>query len=113
MRMRVVKSMAALVALLMVGALTGCQSWQEQRRIGVMVQAVDEAIAAPADPAALQTVVRYGLDSRHYVMIRGWLALELQGVESQLAATRNPEDKARFQSRAAFLRQAIRRIDLE
>lgn len=104
-----------LLAGLLALGLTACQSQPtgEAERIGHMVQAVDAALDAPQDPASMETLVRYGTDSRYYIMIRGWLVQERQGVESQLAATRDPELKARLQTRADFLRQAIRRIDLE
>ncbi|MEH6649326.1 MAG: hypothetical protein V7707_04780 [Motiliproteus sp.] len=82
-------------------------------RVGEMVEAVAAAIAAQAEPASLDTIVRYGTDSRYYVMIRGWLNQELSGTQSQLHATRDPTAKARFQRKSDFLQQAIRRIDLE
>ena len=102
-----------LVVLLL--ALSGCQilGSNEERRIGEMVQSIDAAIAAPDDPESLATVTRYGTDTRYYVMIRGWLVQELQGVESQLEASRDPQLQAKFRQKADFLRTAIRRIDLE
>lgn len=111
-RMR--RSSLLLAVVLMMG-LAGCQTQQtgEAERIGHMVQAVDAAIDHPADPESLDTIVRYGTDSRYYIMIRGWLSQELDGVESQYEASRNPTLRQQLQVRADFLRQAIRRIDLE
>lgn len=102
-----------VVALLL--ALSGCQTMgsSEERRIGAMVRSIDAAIAAPNDPESMVTVTRYGTDTRYYVMIRGWLVQELQGVESQLEASRDTQLKSKFQQKADFLRTAIRRIDLE
>ncbi len=86
---------------------------QETCQIGVMVQAIDAVLKNPDLPDALETVVTYGTDSRYYVMIRGWLIQELRGVESQLSANRNVPINEKHQKKAAFLKQAIRRIDLE
>lgn len=85
----------------------------EAYRVGEMVVAVAAAIATPAEPQSFDTLVRYGTDSRYYVMIRGWLHQELSGIQSQLHATQDPAAKARFQYKSDFLKGAIRRIDLE
>ena len=85
----------------------------EEYQIGVMVKAISAAIKSPEHPKSLKTITQYGQDSRYYVMIRGWLVQELQGVESQYQATRNPEDKAKFKPKLTLLQKAIRRIDLE
>ncbi|WP_111497194.1 hypothetical protein [Marinobacter bohaiensis] len=108
-----VKRLSAVLVIALL--LTACQSTppSESQRIGEMVLAVDAAMDRPGDPEALETIARYGTDTRYYIMIRGWLVQELAGVESQLDATRDPERRAAFQAEADFLRQAIRRIDLE
>ena len=85
----------------------------EEYQIGVMVKAISAALKAPEHPESLQTIVKYGQDSRYYVMIRGWLMQELRGVESQHQATRNEVDKAKFKPKLSLLQKAIRRIDLE
>lgn len=92
----------------------------EARQMGVMVQEIKAILAAPAPtPAsadeqdALAAIAKYGTDSRHYVMIRGWLREELAGVESQLASVSGPALQARLTRKAGFLKKAIRRIDLE
>lgn len=85
----------------------------EEYAIGVMVKSLDAAIAQPSK-ASLNTISHYGTDSRYYVMIRGWLVQELQGAESQLSAYRQDDEiKTRQQDKVDFLKQAIRRIDLE
>ncbi|ABV35249.1 hypothetical protein Ssed_0637 [Shewanella sediminis HAW-EB3] len=89
------------------------KSNSEEYKIGVMVKALSRAIASPDEPDSLKIITQYGTDSRYYVMIRGWLVQELSGAQSQLDATRDATAKTKFIERAAFLTQAIRRIDLE
>jgi len=85
----------------------------EEYQIGIMVKAISAALKTPKDPKSLSTIIKYGHDSRYYVMIRGWLVQELQGVESQHRATRDPEAREKFSSQLSMLKKAIRRIDLE
>lgn len=101
--------------LLLTGLLQAAEpkAIAEQRRIGTMVIEIDAALKKPADKASLETIARHGTDSRHYVMIRGWLNELLKGTESQLRAARDPALKQKHQQMADFLRKAIRRIDLE
>ena len=54
------------------------------------------------DPRALETIAKHGTDSRYYVMIRGWLVQVKSGVESQLAATKDPGLKAKHQQRVTL-----------
>ncbi len=77
--------------------------------VGVIVRSVSEAIDTGME---LDTIVKYGTDSRYYVMIRGWLVQELVGVESQFESANSPAQQ-NFKNRIAFLKKAIRRIDLE
>ena len=85
----------------------------EEQRIGAMVIAIDAALKKPADAKSFETMVEFGHDSRHYVMIRGWMAELLKGGESQLAATGDPTLKNKHQQKVDFLKKVIRRIDLE
>lgn len=85
----------------------------KERRIGAMVIAIDSALKAPEDKKSLEIIVSYGTDSRHYVMIRGWMIELLKGSESQLNATRDPELKRKHQTKVHFLKKVIRRIDLD
>ena len=86
-------------------------------QIGVMGEAISDALTRPNDSESLVTISQYGTDSRYYVMIRGWLVQELAGVKSQLDASQvnesNSENKQKFIDKVAFLQQAIGRIDLE
>ena len=85
----------------------------EEYKIGVMVKAVAKAIKNPEDPKSMQIIADYGIDTRYYTMIRGWLVQELKAAASLLSVNK---DKARgkvFQEKVSFLKKAIRRIDLE
>lgn len=85
----------------------------EEYQIGIMVKAIDAAIHTPERPGAQEIIVKYGTDSRYYVMIRGWLVQELKGVDSQLLARRGDSVNSTLQLKADFLGGVIRRIDLE
>lgn len=85
----------------------------EEYRLGVMIKAVAAAMAAPDDPKSMQVIVDAGTDSRYYMMIRGWLKESLRATESQLEVARDADLKAKFAKKAAFIKRAIRRIDLE
>jgi hypothetical protein len=111
--------MKALLSLLLLAALTlwapaaAPEDRSEEHQIGTMVLAIQAALKAPQDPKSLETIAKHGTDSRYYVMIRGWLVQVKSGVESQLAATKDPGLKAKHQQRVTFLKKALRRIDLE
>ena len=81
---------------------------------GQAITAVQWALDNYSDSTALDSVYRYGVDSRLYVMIRGWLVQELQGVQSILGST-PPTSKhyKKLQERESFLERSIQRIDLE
>ena len=80
--------------------------------LGRRVQAVREAIQHPDTPHALQAITDLGHDQRYYVMVRGWLALQLQG-DMSIAAASKGSAPAAVDARIRFLQQAIRAIDLE
>ncbi|ASJ95500.1 hypothetical protein [Shewanella marisflavi] len=90
---------------------TQTQAQTEQQELGIMVQALQQAIATPS-AEHLEVIARYGTDSRYYVMIRGWLVQQLSGLESQLAAHGDQAPEA-LRAQAEHLKAAIRRIDLE
>lgn len=109
----------ALAAVLLVG---GCApdipgaataTDPEALRIGRGVLGIQAAIDDPAAPGSLAAVRELGLDSRYYTLVRGWLGQELAGLRS-IADARQPESLPDdLQLRIAFLREAIRAIDLE
>ena len=81
---------------------------------GSAVEAVQWALLNTTDPSALDSVYKYGNDTRLYVMIRGWLVQELSGVQSILSSTSpNGTTTKKLQGQQQFLERAIRRIDLE
>lgn len=80
--------------------------------LGRKVIAVRKAIEQPQAPGSLQAVKDLGLNSRSYVMVRGWLSQQLQADASIRDASKgNPPQK--IKDRIAFLEKAIRAIDLE
>ena len=85
----------------------------EQQVIGQMVQHLDVAINSPTDKDALQTIVKFGTDSRYYLMVRGWLVQKLNGIESRLQAQQSQAKKAALSAEVDALKEAIRAIDLE
>ena len=85
----------------------------EQQVIGQMVQHLDVAINSPTDKDALQTIVKFGTDSRYYLMIRGWLVQKLNGIESRLQAQQSQAKKSVLAAKVDALKEAIRAIDLE
>lgn len=111
---------ATVVVLLLSSLLSGSaladndlSNNQSEYQIGLMVNAIDKAIT-DAQPDSLELIYQYGTDSRYYVMIRGWLVQELTGVQSQLDAHRQQDERRQqLAHKVNFLKQAIRRIDLE
>ena len=96
------------------GPLYGSTVMQDQEAmlLGRRVQAVREAIQNPGSSRALEAIVDLGHDQRYYVMVRGWLAYQLQGDMSIVDASRGqvPEHVS---TRIRFLKRAIRALDLE
>ncbi|MGB5299662.1 MAG: hypothetical protein WBN08_14900 [Thiogranum sp.] len=80
--------------------------------LGHRVLAIAAAIRNPDAPGSMEAVLELGLDSRYYVMVRGWLAMQLRGDMSILQA-RNGDVSPQIAVRIAFLEKAIRAIDLE
>lgn len=80
--------------------------------LGYKVQAIMHAIENPKEPGAMHAVTSLGHDQRHYVMVRGWLAYQLQGDMSILEANKE-QTPAPIRERIEFLQKAIRALDLE
>lgn len=106
----------ALVCALVLGAGSpinqALASDTEALRLGQRVFAVQSALDDPAAHGALQAVTDLGLDSRYYVMVRGWLGLQLEGDRS-IAESSQDDVSPEIERRIEFLEQAIRAIDLE
>lgn len=60
----------------------------------------------------MEAVIDLGLDSRYYVMVRGWLSMQLAGDRS-IANAQGASVSSKVRARIAFLEKAIRAIDLE
>ncbi|WP_137297993.1 hypothetical protein [Psychromonas sp. SP041] len=61
----------------------------------------------------MQTIYKFGTDSRYYLMVRGWLVQKLSGVQSQLAVQNSESKQEVLVAEVNALKQAIRAIDLE
>ena len=80
--------------------------------LGHRVLAIAAAIRNPDAPDAMGAVLELGLDSRYYVMVRGWLVMQLRG-DLSISQARNGDVSPQIAERIAFLEKAIRSIDLE
>jgi len=80
--------------------------------LGHRVLAIAAAIRNPDAPDAMGAVLELGLDSRYYVMVRGWLVMQLRG-DLSISQARNGDVSPQIAARIAFLEKAIRSIDLE
>ena len=85
----------------------------EQQAIGEMIQQLQIAINSPTDGNALQTISKFGTDSRYYLMVRGWLVQKVRGTESRLQAQKSQSKREVLMTEVDALKQAIRAIDLE
>ena len=85
---------------------------QAATELGYKVQAIMHAIENPKEPGAMHAVTSLGHDQRHYVMVRGWLAYQLQGDLSIRAANKDQTPDP-VNTRIEFLQKAIRALDLE
>ncbi len=106
-----IRLMTILPLLLLTAAGVEPQSSEdaEALALGRQILAVQRALG---DPESLKAVTALGTDSRHYVMVRGWLVQLLAGDESIAEAAGGKPAEA-VAARIRFLRKAIRAIDLE
>ena len=84
----------------------------EALALGRQILAIHHALDHPELPASLKTITDLGTDSRHYAMVRGWLSQLLSSDESIASASKD-NTPPRITARIAFLKKAIRAIDLE
>ena len=75
-------------------------------QVGTMEKELLGALEPPFTKKSLTTIRKYGEDSRYYTMVREWLMKELSWAETQ-------EETKAVKENIAFLKKAIRRIDLE
>lgn len=85
---------------------------QAALELGQRVAAVREAIQHPEAPDALAAIIELGLDQRYYVMVRGWLAWQLQG-DLSIASASHDQPPDNISARIKLINEAIRAIDLE
>lgn len=82
----------------------------ESLKLGQQINAALQAIKHPKDPTSIHKITVLGWDQRYYLMIRGWLVLQLQADQSIYTGT---QEQAHIASRIEFIKKAIRTIDLE
>ncbi len=70
------------------------------------------ALHSPSEES-LATVVAFGTDSRYYSVVSGWARYELSGVQSQIGSSAQNSHSDQLIEKEQFLREVIRRIDLE
>ena len=85
---------------------------QAALQLGRRVEAVREALQHPEAADALAAIIELGRDQRYYVMVRGWLAWQLQG-DLSIASASHDQPPDNISARIKLLNEAIRAIDLE
>ena len=85
---------------------------QAALQLGRRVEAVREALQHPEAADALAAIIELGRDQRYYVMVRGWLAWQLQGDQS-IASASHDQPPDNISARIMLINKAIRAIDLE
>ena len=80
--------------------------------LGRRVLDINEALREPTRPDAMEKILTLGHDSRYYLMVRGWLRMQLDADMSILQAA-GDDARPRVVERIAFVQRAIRLIDLE
>jgi len=80
--------------------------------LGRKVLAVKVAIQNPNATDAMQAITELGHDQRYYIMLRGWLSMQLRADQS-IAEANQQDVSESILERIGFIKSAIRRIDLE
>jgi hypothetical protein len=88
------------------------QADRDALELGRKILAAQAAIKNPAAPGSMKAITDLGHDQRYYVMTRGWLAYQLQADQSIRSARKDRTPKA-ITDRIAFLKKAMRRLDME
>lgn len=84
--------------------------------LGHQVHAVEEGFQNPEAEASIEAVRRLGLQTRHYVMVRGWILQQISMAESYRgtsAYSESEQRRAEIDGRIAALQKMLRSIDLE
>ncbi|TRX54451.1 hypothetical protein [Thalassomonas sp. M1454] len=82
----------------------------ESLKLGKQINEALLAIKHPNDPTSIHKITKLGWDQRYYLMIRGWLVLQLQADQSIYTGM---QDQTHLADRIEFIKKAIRTIDLE
>ena len=85
---------------------------QAAMELGRRVLAIEQALRDPGAPDALNAVTALGLETRYYVLVRGWLSCQL-AADMSIADAAKGQTAEPVRQRIAFLQRAIRAIDLE
>jgi hypothetical protein len=85
-------------------------------QLGYQVYAVEAALQSPEAESSIDAVRKLGLQTRHYVMVRGWILQHISMAESYRRTTAYRESeqrKSEVDGRIAALQEMLRAIDLE
>ncbi len=84
--------------------------------LGRKIIRIKAALQIPEKQASVDAVTELGLDSRYYVMVRGWILQHINMTQSYLGTTTYKESeqrKSEIDDRIASLQKMLRAIDLE
>ena len=85
----------------------------EACRVGEAVLAISRTLDDPTQEGALAAVTDLGHETRYYILVRGWLVQELAGCEGIESVGKPEVMRPELEAKIAFLKRAIRVIDLE
>ena len=89
---------------------------QHALELGHKVIKAREALKTPAKQASIAAIRDLGLDSRYYVMTRGWITQHISMAESYRGTSKYKQDgkyRKEIDDRITALRKLLRAIDLE
>ncbi|MDH3585004.1 MAG: hypothetical protein OER86_12400 [Phycisphaerae bacterium] len=89
---------------------------REALELGRKVIKVRAALEKPEKKQSLDNIRSLGLDSRYYVMVRGWITQHISMTESYRGTStyrESAERRKQVEDRVIALRKALRAIDLE
>ena len=89
---------------------------QQALDLGRKVIKARAALKVPAKQTSIETIRELGLDSRYYVMTRGWITQHISMAESYRGTSKYRQDETyrkEIDDRITALRKLLRAIDLE
>ncbi len=99
-----------------VGNTTLTKEDKHALELGRKIVRIKAALQIPEQQASVDAVTELGLDSRYYVMVRGWILQHINMTQSYLGTTTYKESeqrKSEIDDRIASLQKMLRAIDLE